>query len=190
MSSIKSISEQLNRFEHLKTEVSGYFGSLDKTQLAWKPAANNWSIAECLKHIITSNETYFPVFDKILAGQQPGFWERWNPLSRSIGKNMVKTLSKNVSRKFKSPQLFLPGKIIVDNDILKDFSEHQDKLMEKIRGLSHFEVKKIIVSSPVSPLITLPLADCIEVLAGHEERHIVQAVRVMQHDNFPSLQNS
>ncbi|TAH41579.1 MAG: DinB family protein [Bacteroidetes bacterium] len=173
------LNDKIKRLQNIKSLVEESFGKLSIQQLSKKPSPEKWSIAECLQHLITSNETYFPVLDKLAIGYIPTFWEKNNPFSRSIGKNMVDSLGVVVKKKFKSPKLFLPKKIKFPENIVSSFCGHQDHLIEKMEKLRHLEGKKVIISSPVSPLITLPLTDCLEVLTGHEERHFNQAMSVL-----------
>ncbi len=185
MRTVFNPTEVIERLQQVNKEVTDSFEVLLPDQLSWKPNPEKWSIRECLQHLITSNETYFPALDKLRISYQPTFWEKRNPFSRSIGKNMVKTLGKSSRRKFKSPPIFLPRKINVTDDIVKAFLNHQEILLNKVRELSSFPWDDIIISSPVSPLITLPLSDCLEVLTGHEERHLMQAQKLTEMANFP-----
>ncbi len=179
------MQDKTERLRSLKLEVNSAFGSLNANQLNWKPSHDKWSIAECLQHLITSNETYFPALDKLASGYAPTFWEKNNPFSRSIGKSMVKTLGITITKKFKSPKIFTPKKIVYNEGILQSFAEHQENLIEKMNRLEHLDEKKTKLSSPVSPLITLPLSDCLEVLTAHEERHLNQAKNILALGTFP-----
>ncbi len=176
----------IKRLEQVNADVINSFGTLSPSQLTWKQESSAWNIAECLQHIITSNESYFPILDKLSSGYLPGFWEKINPMSRSIGKNMVKTLGKNITKKFKSPALFQPPGIKIPEEVLLRFQTHQILLQEKINSLSSLPADQIIISSPVSPLITLPLSDCLEVIVGHEERHLMQAKTITTSKDFPT----
>ena len=58
------------------------FQSLSSTQLNWKPSENEWSIGQCLDHLIVSNTTYFPTFEKVLHGKyRLGFLQKINQIS-------------------------------------------------------------------------------------------------------------
>lgn len=186
MENANTISENIARLRTVNAKVEKSFSSLSLSQLSWKSSEDSWSIAECLQHIITSNEKYFPALGKLSKAYTPSFWEKWSPMSRSIGKNMIKTLGLTVKSKFKSPKLFLPAKILFPENIIETFSKHQDLLISKFDLMKIHEGRNVIITSPVSALITLPLSECLEVLTGHEERHLNQAINVMLHHNFPN----
>lgn len=40
-------------------KVENAFSDLTRGQLNWKPTAAQWSIAECLDHLITADRCYF-----------------------------------------------------------------------------------------------------------------------------------
>ena len=175
----------LERLYEIKKIAEENFRKLNPQQLSWKSSDSSWSIAECLQHLITSNEPYFPTLDKFIAGNNATFWERYNPFSKIIGKNMTATLGREVVKKFKSTKLFVPSKISVREFSIDKFIAHQEVLIAKLSQMKDLSKNKTIISSPVSPLITFPLSDCLEIITGHEERHLNQAIRVMGHENFP-----
>ena len=44
--------------EAITGDAKALFGHLTREQLNWKPAANSWSVAQCLDHLITINREY------------------------------------------------------------------------------------------------------------------------------------
>ena len=55
--------------EAVAGDANTFFGQLNSEQLNWKPAADSWSVAQCLDHLISANREYYPVFDRILKGE-------------------------------------------------------------------------------------------------------------------------
>ncbi len=163
------------------------FNDLRPDQLMWKPAPHRWSIAQCLDHLIVSNECYFPVLDRLSGDRyRATFWEQWSPFSKSIGRNMVATLGPEVRRPFKAPKLFQPRQKDVKDDAIVDrFRKHQEALIRKLEAIRVQPLNKVVVTSPVAGLITIPLTDVLEILAGHEERHLSQAERLLADAGFP-----
>ncbi len=61
----------------LAAEAEQSFGHLSVRQLNSKPHPEQWSVGQCLHHLVTSNSTYFPIFEKIIAGEKGAtLWER------------------------------------------------------------------------------------------------------------------
>ncbi len=173
---LRVCQDRLDRFKDLRPD-----------QLLWKPAPHRWSIAQCLDHLIVSNECYFPVLDRLSGDRyQATFWERWSPFSKSIGRNMVATLGPKVRRPFKAPKIFQPRQQEVkDAAILDRFRKHQEALIRKLEAIRVESLNKVVVTSPVAGLITIPLTDVLEILPGHEERHLSQAAGLLAEVGFP-----
>ena len=49
-------SAWLSRLEQIKNTAQVELSALNSSQLNWKPADKKWSIAQCLDHLIVSNE--------------------------------------------------------------------------------------------------------------------------------------
>src|SRR5262249_33934007 len=52
--------------ESIAVDAKALFGHLKLEQLNWKPSADSWSVSQCLEHLISSNQAYDPVLDRIL----------------------------------------------------------------------------------------------------------------------------
>lgn len=175
-----------DKLESVSKRAGEWFGPLRAVQLNWKPAPEQWSIGQCLDHLIVSNKTYFPILEQIGNGKYAmNFWQKNNPLSRYTGRKMAESLGPSVRKPFLAPKLFLPSKSSIRDSIVSDFQKHQEELEEKISRLEKIDLNRTIVSSPVASLVTFTLGNCLAIIAGHEERHLLQAQRILLHNNFP-----
>jgi hypothetical protein len=169
-------------------QVARHFGNLDERQLNWKPAAKSWSIAQCLDHLITINSLYFPVFEKMRSADvSASIRERYSPFSGFFGRYLIRILSPEYGKKTKTSKKAYPSNSSIDAGIAERFAEHQEKLSDHILKISpEFDLKTTIITSPLMSFVTYSLDDCLTILAVHEERHLLQAKRVMEVDGFPS----
>lgn len=46
--------------------IQNAFGVLSGEDLKWKPSTAQWSIAQVTEHFITTNESYFTLFDQVI----------------------------------------------------------------------------------------------------------------------------
>ena len=176
----------IGQLDMVQLQAVQNFSLLSADQLNWKPDPSKWSIAQCLDHLIVSNSTYFPIFDKILANEyRLSFVQRLNPLKKLMGSMMSKTLGPQLVRKFHSPRIFEPSSSQINPGIVEEFSNLQNKLKNYFTKLLQPSLTKITVASPVSSIITYPLSDALKIIAGHEQRHLHQAINVLNHQNFP-----
>lgn len=170
----------------ISKKVQADFGRLNAQQLNWKPAPDKWSIAQCLEHLVKSNEEYFPMLEGVAKGtRKPTFMERLPGLPGFFGKLMLKALDPSNEKKFKSPASFAPAASHLPATIVSDFVGHQQQLVRQLQATNHVDHARTIVSSPVSGLITLRLEDAVRILVVHEERHFMQAKRLLRTKGFP-----
>jgi hypothetical protein len=176
----------LARLDAVKQQSVKEFGSLAGSQLNWKPSAEKWSIAQCIDHIIKTNKTYFPTFDKVLSGEHRlSFFQKINPFKKAIGAMMVRTLGPQLPKKFTAPKMFEPSFGDIPASIVDDFAVHQEVVKSYFNRLIAIEPSKIFIASPVSALFVYSLSDALQIIAGHEERHLNQAITILHHSNFP-----
>src|SRR5689334_7045025 len=113
------------RLDAVQAQVQKHFSSCSETQMNWKPGAEKWSIAQCLDHIIKTNQTYFSTFDRILSGSHRlSFFQKINPFKKAIGAMMVKSLGPQPQKKFTAPKIFEPASSNIAPSVIQDFSQH------------------------------------------------------------------
>lgn len=167
------------KLSEITATVESEFGILNEIQLNWKRDADSWSIAQCIDHIIVSNQKYFPVLESVaIEKHKMTFWEKNNPLTEYTGKQMIKTLGPVVIKNYQAPKLFLPSRSTYKLSIITDFIEHQQKLCTLLKKLIEPKYEKVIITSPVAALLTLKLSDALKIIVGHEERHLQQMIRI------------
>jgi hypothetical protein len=172
------------QLESVSEDIKKNFGSLSPGQLNWKPAPESWSIAQCLDHLIRSNEEFYPELDKLAAGTRKNtFWQNWSPLSGIAGGFLVSTLKRD-GNKVKTNQKMTPPSDI-DADIVDRFLRHQADFTEKIRAASGTEWRKVVLTSPFVKIMTYRMDVGLQALIEHEKRHVRQAKRVMTMESFP-----
>jgi hypothetical protein len=176
-----------NNLRSISVEVEKHFSALTIQQLNWRPAPGSWSIGQCLHHLINTNKTYIPIFENIISGKyKKTFWEKISPFSKSIGKSMIDSLGKDMKQIFKAPKIFQPSNKNIPQSITEDFLAHQQNLLELFEKMKSPDFDEYVITSPVSGLITFRLRDFQQAMCNHEERHLAQALRIKNHENFPS----
>lgn len=175
------IHQLIPKLESVTTAVKESFSDLSPNQLNWKPTPSSWSIAQCLDHIMVSNELYRPILTQVLAGTYPvSIWAKISPFSRMNGRMMVNNLGPEVKRKMTSPASFRPSQSTIEPDIVARFLSHQHALLDLYRAFETKGVPDHNVASPASALLTFPVGDALTIIAVHEERHLQQAQNVLE----------
>jgi hypothetical protein len=157
------------------------FGKMKEQELNWKPAPQRWSIAQIMDHIIITNESYFPIFERIKDGnyKTPGMG-KIPFIPALMGKMVLKAVRPETKRKSKTFGNWEPVQSTMPMDIVDKFSRHQKELMMHIKSMEDYIGRNIIVNSPLSNYIVYSLEDAIEILVVHEVRHLNQAREVLQ----------
>ncbi len=172
--------------EAVARDAKALFGHLNSRQLNWKPAADSWSVAQCLEHLITINREYYPVFDRILNGEhRQAILHRLPFLPAMFGRLMVKALSPASRQKFKAPAAARPSSSSIDSQIVEQFTAHQRETLAKMKSLEGKDPARVIITSPFASVVVYSLLDAFRIIVAHERRHLTQAQRVMEADGFP-----
>lgn len=163
------------------------FGALTADHLNWKPAPTSWSVAQCFDHLITTNETYFPVFEALKTGtKKTTVVQRLPLLPKLWGRFLMSSVDPKTTRKIKAPKKFQPSSSHLASSIITDFAAHQNRIADEMSVAINWDTERIIISSPAASFVTLSLLDAFRILVSHEHRHFQQALRVKANQNFPN----
>ncbi|HYG49995.1 MAG TPA: DinB family protein [Flavobacteriales bacterium] len=180
------IEQKLQKGEQAREKAEHYFSGLSPVQLNWKPTMQNWSIAECLDHLVISDALYFNDLEKIAGGTyKMTWWQKNSPLSSLWGKSLKKQLQETVNRKMKAPKIIKPSASVKPHDILEIYLKNLDCFLKLITMCKNCELDKTIITSPISNVVTYSLRDAFEFLINHEHRHLNQALWVKNREEFP-----
>jgi uncharacterized damage-inducible protein DinB len=182
---LEAVSAALTRLAH---DAESRFGTLSAEQLNWKPAPGAWSVAQCFDHLITTQIHYFPVLERLANGPVPqSAWERYSPFSGFFGRFLIRALDPGNSRKTKTAAKSEPSASDLGDEVIDRFTEHQRELVDRLKALpTALDPKRVIITSPLSNIVTYSLDDCLTILVVHGRRHFVQAERVTTAAGFPS----
>ena len=174
------LSELISAVSEIADETLKRFSGLTEEQLNWQPGADQWSVAQCFDHLVTSNEAYFPIFEKVISGEKTtSFWESLPWLPSFWGKMLIKAVAPESKRKLKAPKIFQPSRSSVDSAVIGRFIDQQSRVIRYMKATEDLDLEKIKISSPVTNLITYSLMDAYRIIVTHEKRHILQARRVL-----------
>jgi hypothetical protein len=168
-------------------EAREVFGRLTSAQLNWKPSAEQWSVGRCFDHLIKTNRTFFPEMERVAAGAfKSSLWARVSPFSGLIGRLIIGSLDPVKGRKTKAARVFLPASSDVAPDVLERFASHQEELARRMRATACVDLRRTMVTSPVTAVATYSLLDAYRIIVGHERKHFGQARRVTEAEGFPN----
>jgi len=157
------------------------FGGLSAEQLNWKPNPETWSIAQNINHLITINETYFPVIEKVQNGEyNTPWWSKLAFVTRFFGNVIYNASDANRKRKMKTFPIWEPEASDLPADILDQFEAHQQALAKQIESAVNLIERGVVISSPANSSIVYKLERAFDIIVVHEKRHFEQAKEVMK----------
>ena len=160
----REIDGFIEKVEMIGGEISQTFGDLSNEQLNWKPDATSWSVGQCLDHLVVTNSE-----------ELPGFF----------GRMVVKLVDPDNVKKSKAPGVFKPAQSDVSPDVVNKYVKTSKKIVEIMKASERKEIDKMIITSPVSRVVTYSLEDTFKMVVFHDRRHFNQAKRVMKTQGFP-----
>lgn len=168
-----------NRIDKMSLAFDREFSSLTARQLNWKPNEQTWSIAQNVDHLITINETYYPVLNSAREGTlQLPFIARLGFMVHIFGKSILKSVSPDRAKKMTTFPIWEPSVSEIPGHILSSFSKHQQQLKAMIAESDELLDKNAVIYSPANKNIVYRLNTAFEILVTHEERHFAQAKEV------------
>src|SRR5437588_12219291 len=110
----------------INDETLAGFSDLTAQQLNWKPSADQWSVAQCFDHLVSANEAFFPIFEKVLSGEKKKtFWESLPWLPAFWGKMLIKAVAPESKRKLKAQRIFHQPSSAFNAAIIRRFITQQ-----------------------------------------------------------------
>lgn len=176
----KQLLETLeNRVESHLSQAIRHFQNLDDTTLL-RPAANGgWSIAQCLQHLNSYGDYYFPLMDKSLknANNQPiksDFESSW------LGSYFIKMMEPETGKKkYKAFKGHIPAADLDAQAVVATFIQQQEWLLELLKKAQTTDLNAIRIPISITRLVRLKLGDVFQFIIAHNERHIQQAMRLL-----------
>ncbi len=146
---------------------------VDVSEINFKKDSSTWSIAEILSHLIRLNESYYPIFDQVIAGTyQAPMLARIPFVVNAIGSLLYRSMT--AKTKVRTFQMWEPEKQSFGLDIINRFKDHQMELSSYIEKLDPFFESGTVIASPVNRYMVYPLDKAIDIIIAHEKRHLDQ----------------
>lgn len=179
------LDDLTRRTAHVLAEATRY-KSLPAEVLNRKPDTVSWSVLECLEHLNLYGDFYLPEMENVIAkgGNKSGgrFKSGW--LGNYFAESM---LPKN--GKLKKMKTFAdknPSGSKLTTDVLDRFIKQQNKMLELLKMAENVDLTRLKTHITITGLIRLRLGDTLRFVVHHNERHLMQAERVLA--GQPSLE--
>jgi hypothetical protein len=166
------------------------FCNLNEEQKRWKSIENSWNVLEIFAHLNHYAKYYHTTFkNKITKTRftKPSEIFISSPLGRSAWKSMKLGNANNIKRRFKAPKSYNPmfdSNLIKGNDI-EIFHDYLNELQTIIDSAQKVNLRKVKIPISISTIIRLKLGDALLFVVYHNQRHLQQALNLINNPNFP-----
>ena len=174
--------EREDAIRFLKETEASVFNAvknLSEAQLTYKPAADKWSVEDCVKHIAAAEKELWAMAEPVLK-QAP------NPEKRAGVKFTDTALIRAVedrSHKSKTFAALEPANSAYKTlyEALRAFKENREKLIAFV-GSTNVDLRDHVLELPVGTYDTYQF---ILLISAHTNRHVQQIDEVKANANFP-----
>jgi len=183
---VADLADCLRQLDGVDADAAGLLNGMTEVQFHWSPVAAQWSIEQCLVHLVIMGGKYLPIIDEAMENARAdrllsrgpfryGFVERW----------FVRSTEPPPGIRLRTPISARPPDDQPLPFVIANFLTMQDDLRKRIRAANGLDLARAKVTSPFIRALKMGLGPCFEFLAAHERRHLWQAWQVRKHERFP-----
>jgi uncharacterized damage-inducible protein DinB len=184
MKTTQLLTELKAQTEKIIHTVETKFNALPDTPLNHKPAPDSWSILECFEHLNLYSHYYLTALEvavtKATPSQPQEMKYTW------IGKKSVAMMHPSNTKKQKTLKKMIPAQSRLTRDVLATFLNDQQRILRMIEKASLLNVSKSVVPVEFFKLLKMNIAETLEFVIVHQQRHLIQAERMLMQVSSPS----
>lgn len=170
------------QFEGARDSFAQLIQGIDDTQFNWRPEPDRWSMAESIDHLVMIGTLMNRNIDAAIEKAEAKGWRSDGPFKYgALGNWFVRATGPTEAarkRKFKAPKAYTPTSNHSISRLDEAFNGLQNAYIERVERANGLDLARVKIPSPVTSLIRLSLGQWFALLAGHQERHMLQAQEV------------
>jgi hypothetical protein len=143
------------------------------TELNWKEHPGQWSILECIEHLNRYNNYYLQEIESNFTRSNQRV--DLELTSTWIGQKSIAMLSPLNRKKQKTFKRMNPANSSLNSDVFKQFISDQLRMKAIVEELMQIPVNAKVVRVEFFKLLKMTIAEALEFLIVHQQRHIIQA---------------
>jgi len=168
-----------NQFGKIREQAAELTRGLNEAQFNWRPGAANWSVEECLAHLIMVGQVEIGFIEEaIRKGEARGLKGTGPFIYGSIDRYIVSLTEPPVREPMPTPRRFIPLHGQPVTAILPTFDHVQSQFLRLLDQAEGLDLARVKVVTPISRWLKMSLGMMFAQIAAHERRHLEQARRV------------
>lgn len=178
-SHIDDMTFLMNYYKQTMATLKQSIADLNAEQMQFRPSDEQWSVSQCVEHIITTEAMLFDMIKEAL--NNPETPERRDELEMEDEVLLAAIVDR--TEKFKAPEILHgTGKYDNPEDGIKDMKKGRKAIISSFENKSIDELRNRIMDFPAGK------ADVYQAflfVAGHTARHTLQIEEIKAAENFP-----
>ncbi|GAB3884247.1 DinB family protein [Spirosoma agri] len=165
--------------------VEQEFSPLSNTQLLESAMPTQWSIAQCLDHLNSYGLYYLPLMERAIQTAEATnlaaktvFTSSW--LGNYFATSMRPDANGRIRLKSKAVKNHTPADQLNAQNVLNEFLRQQAQLETLLDRAKAVDLAGSRIPISIARWIKLSLGDTFRFLIAHEQRHVLQAQRVLK----------
>lgn len=159
-------------------QVEG-FKELSEHELNYKESSDEWSILECIEHLNIYGDFYNPAIKESIEKATTTSSKIFK--SSVVGNYFVSLIApKEKLNKMKTLKENNPLGSRLDKNVLDRFINQQKECLSLIEKSNSVNLSKTKTAISITKLIKLRLGDTFRFITAHNERHLLQAEKILK----------
>ncbi|TYR36503.1 DinB family protein [Sphingobacterium phlebotomi] len=177
--SSRDIQKLLTHYEQTATRLKKSIEGLTEEQLHFSPGEGQWSISQCVEHIILSEPLIFDMFSQEIS--KPKSSEASQKPSHS-DEEIINSITNRIE-KYQAPEMLKPtGKHKNMKEALAAFENGRKEIIDYIKNADINTLRSHISQGPAGPVDGY---QNLLFITTHSDRHILQIEEIKAHTNYP-----
>lgn len=176
----KSLDELESQFTVICENVQQLVASAGPERSV-QPPPGSWSVAQCIQHLNTSADAYFPIWQQVISNAGPRREAPSAPYRADFWGRLLSWILEPPPRiRSKTPVPFEPPDCNQVAPVLEGFLERQARVIATLRRCRGRAIDEIKMCSPVDPRLRYSVWSSFLINAAHQRRHLWQAQQAIR----------
>ena len=168
------------QFEQIAQEARSLISGLSEAEFNRRPGPGEWSVEECLSHLISVGAAQAEVMEQAIAAARTKGITGTGPFEYpALERIIIRESDAPVRHALPAPKRFQPIHGQPVTAVLPTFLHIQRQFTQMMQRADGLDLRRVRVPVPQTRLIKFSLGGTIEVVAAHERRHMAQARRAL-----------
>lgn len=162
-------------------DVRTQFIPLDPDQLTYRSAPETWNVLECVAHLNQYFEDYLPRIELAIHKAKARRWlSSADPVAyTSRGQRAIRRADPQNGKTYKSAKHYNFSQVTLGKETLKSFIINCERLLRILQVAREIDINRATVKKARSGLGKYSVANLLEFLVTHTQRHVQQAKRYL-----------